>query len=63
MPWELRFFSDDMNRYDTIREWFESIDNATQRRPPARYYICISIKLPAYMVKLTSHSSSTTRFP
>jgi hypothetical protein len=27
MPWELRFFSDDMNKYTTVRQWFESIDN------------------------------------
>ena len=27
MPWELRFFYDDLNRYNLVREWFESIHN------------------------------------
>jgi len=31
MPWELRFFSDDMNSYNRVREWFESIDNIFEK--------------------------------
>ena len=61
MPWELRFFSDDLNRYNLVREWFESIHNIFESEIRDDTYIFSPESLDREPDQ--SDPSCTTRFP
>ena len=47
MPWEVRFFSNDMDDYDNVREWFRSLDDnfETEKRDDMYIYSPESLDL------------------